>query len=193
MPQRAGLGPSRILLQILIGAVVAICCYIPFLYIKAFDFLSLFYLAALVLLCAAFALFTVLRRLFFKKWTSYRTWIAVIAFLCISFAMGCSVTHLRPWARWLISSASYKSQVLSQPAADPSGIRLIDWDGWGWAGSGTDVFLVYDPSDTLTSNNSQEKGKKSVEISKKAQFIQRLERNWYSATLYTNEYLSSED
>ena len=193
MSQKANFWLSKVWAPILGSAIAAICCYIPFLYLRAFDFLSLFYLAVLVLISVSFALFIVLRRLFIKKWIGHSAWIAAIVFVCVSIAMGFSVTHLRPWARWLISSGSYKSQVLSQPAADPSGIRFSDWDGWGWAGSSTDVFLVYDPSDTLASKVSQAKGKKSVEIIEKAQFIQRLERNWYSATLYTNEYLSSED
>jgi len=57
----------------------------------------------------------------------------------------------------------------------------------------TNVYLIYDPSDKLKVRTNGVLWKKSAEITEKSQFIQRLERNWYSATLYTDEYLASED
>jgi hypothetical protein len=192
LPESTFLQP-KVWLPLFGSVVAAICCWTPFLYLKSFDFESLFYLAFLLLITLALGLIVILRRIFYKKWVKHYTWIAVVTFVCVSFAMSHSETHLRPWARWLIASSSYKSQVIAQPITDPSGIRFIEWDGWGWAGMDTNVYLIYDPSDTLKFGAHKVQGKKSVEITEKAQFIQRLEHNWYSATLFTSEYLYPED
>jgi hypothetical protein len=175
------------------GAVVAIGCYTPFLYLRSFDIESLIYLAVLLLIALAFGLYVILRGFISKKWVKPRIWLALAVFLGITFAMSCSETRLRPWARWLIFSNTYKSQVLAQTVASQNDLRFIQWDGWGWAGMETNVYLIYDPSDKLKVRTNGVLRKKSVEITEKSQFIQRLEHNWYSATLYTDEYLASED
>src|SRR5579859_1436450 len=50
--------------------------------------------------------------------------------------------------RWLWSARSYKASVLSQPER-PNEWKHVEWDGWGFAGQNTDVYLVFDPTDGL--------------------------------------------
>jgi hypothetical protein len=179
-------------LSLIGSAVAAISCYTPFLYLKSFDIKSLLYLAVLLLITLAFGFYVILRGIISKKWVKPGTWIALVVVLGVTFAMSCSATRLRPWARWLIFSNTYKSQVLAQTITSQNDLRFVQWDGWGWAGMETNVYLIYDPSDKLKVRTNRVPGKKSVEITEKSQFIQRLEHNWYSATLYTDEYLASE-
>src|SRR5580698_10876482 len=54
------------------------------------------------------------------------------------------------YARWLIWSRSYKAEVLAQPDSSNEELKHIEWDGWGWAGMDTTVYLVFDPTDSLS-------------------------------------------
>jgi hypothetical protein len=51
--------------------------------------------------------------------------------------------------RWLVGSRSWKAKVMQQPVRTDSGMRCAIWDGWGFAGEDTDVYLVYSPNDGL--------------------------------------------
>lgn len=52
------------------------------------------------------------------------------------------------YARWQVWSRSYKAEVLAQPNSAIEELKHIEWDGWGWAGMGTTVYLVFDPTDS---------------------------------------------
>src|SRR5690242_690984 len=56
----------------------------------------------------------------------------------------------RTEVRWFVSSGYYKTQVLQQKNPSPGESQHIEWDRWGWAGQDTTVFLVYDPTDSLS-------------------------------------------
>jgi hypothetical protein len=52
--------------------------------------------------------------------------------------------------RWLVQSKGYKAEVLAQPASANGELKHVEWEGWGFAGSGdTVVYLVFDPNDSL--------------------------------------------
>jgi hypothetical protein len=171
------------------GAFAAFVLYIPFLYLKTFDFESLGYMLLLLLLTIAFGIGIFVRRVFFKRWISHTTLLAVLFFLSISAWMFFSTTHLRPWARWLVASGKYTNLVLKQEPDTQTGLRWIEWDGWGWAGMDTSVELVYDPTDTLAHEIRHNPKGRFAEVAEKTQFVQRLGRGWYSLTLYTSETL----
>jgi hypothetical protein len=67
-------------------------------------------------------------------------------------------------------------------------LRHIEWDGWGWAGMDTTVFLVFDPADSLsTAAKSHQPGKYNglpCEVSR----VRRLRSHWYNVQFYTDEY-----
>ena len=173
------------------SVLLAAACFLPFLFLRSFDFELLLYLAAIAFIVLGLGLFVLLRGIFSKSWPRLRTVVAVVTFAGISLTLSHFVYQLRPLTRWLLFSTRYKSQVLKQPASGAEGIRFMNWDGWGWAGADTEVYLVYDPSDTLQRGRAEAPGKTEREILEKAQFIQRLSPGWYSATLYTDQYLSS--
>ena len=173
----------------IIGALAAFVLYMPFLYLKSFDFESFGYLLLLLLLTISFGIGVLARRVFVKRWISYTSLLVVLFFLGISVLMFFSTTHLRPWARWLIASGRYTNLVLKQEPDPQTGLRYIEWDGWGWAGTDTSVERVYDPTDTLAHEITYNPKGHFAEIAEKTQFVQRLGRGWYSLTLYTNEVL----
>jgi hypothetical protein len=52
-------------------------------------------------------------------------------------------------ARWLLKSRNYKREVLLEPTGLDGKLKHIEWDGWGWGGNDTTVYLVFDPDNAL--------------------------------------------
>jgi hypothetical protein len=110
------------------------------------------------------------------------------AFIVISAVFVWNFSAIRSTARWLIWSRGYKSQVLSQPATTNGELKHIEWDGWGWAGQNTTVFLVFDPTDSLSVAARNHQPGKFNGIPCEVFLVRRLESHWYTAQFYTNEY-----
>ena len=172
-----------------VSAFAAFGFYIPFLYMKNFDFESFGYMLLLLLLTIAFGIGILVRRVVVKRWIRPASLFAVLFFLIVSVSMFFSTEHIRPWARWLVASGNYKKLVLQQTPDSQTGLRHIEWDGWGWVGSDTSVELVYDPTDTLAYEIKHNPKGRFWEIAEKTQSIQQLGRGWYSLTLYADEVL----
>ena len=96
-------------------------------------------------------------------------------------------TAVRTAARWLASSRDYKEKVLSQ-SVPPGELKHIEWDGWGWAGMDTTMYLVFDPTDSLSEAASSHQSGKINGIPCQVQRVRRLESTWYTVLLYTNEF-----
>lgn len=173
----------------IIGGIAAIVLYVPFLYLKSFDFESIGYMLLLFLLTVVVGIGIPVRRVLRKRWNSGAALLALFSFLAVSIGMFRSTTHLRPWARWVVASGRYTKLVLSQEPDPQTGLRYIEWDAWGWAGMDTSVELVYDPSDSLAQEIRHNPKGRFAEIAEKTYFVQRLGRGWYSLTLYTSEVL----
>lgn len=91
------------------------------------------------------------------------------------------------YVRWLIGSRSYKAEVLAQPASASGELKHIVWDGWGWGGEDTTVYLVFDPTDSLSAASRGHSPGKFDGIPCKAPLVERMERNWYAVRFYTDE------
>jgi hypothetical protein len=105
----------------------------------------------------------------------------------VSWTLVKNSVDVRASSRWFIRSKDYKAKVLALPDSGNGEFRHIEWDGWGFAGAGdTNVYLVFDPSDSLSAAaKSHSPGKFSgipCEISR----IRRLESQWYSVVFYTD-------
>jgi hypothetical protein len=92
---------------------------------------------------------------------------------------------LRSAGRWLIWSNDYKSMVAAQPTPANGNVKHLDWDGWGWGGENTEVYLVFDPSDSLSAAAKTHQPGKFDGLPCKVDRVLRLERNWYAAQFYT--------
>ena len=88
--------------------------------------------------------------------------------------------------RWLLSSRAYKAKVLGQPDSPHGELKHIEWDGWGWGGQDTTVYLVFDPTDSLALAATFNKAGKYVGVPCEVARVARLENHWYTVQMYTN-------
>jgi hypothetical protein len=95
---------------------------------------------------------------------------------------------IRSAARWLVWSHQYKDEVLAQPTSANGDLKHIEWDGWGMFGQDTSVFLVFDPTDTLSTPALHHQSGKFNGIPCEVPVVSRLEKHWYAVLFYTNQY-----
>jgi hypothetical protein len=96
--------------------------------------------------------------------------------------------YARPinYARWLVWSRFYKAEVLAQPNSANEELKHIEWDGWGWATMDTTVYLVFDPTDSLSQAARNRQPGKYSGIPCEVFLVRRLESHWYTVWFYTN-------
>lgn len=123
------------------------------------------------------------------KWRRVLSMLAVFwAFAGLFFVYNMkSPLAIRSIARWIVWSHDYKNEVLAQPNSGDGQLKHIEWDGWGWAGQDTVVYLVYDPGDAISSAASHEHSGRFPGIPCEVADISRLENHWYAAQFYTND------
>lgn len=97
-------------------------------------------------------------------------------------------SSVRTTARWLVWSHDYKDKVLAQQAPANGEFRHVEWDGWGWGGQDTTVFLVLDPTDSLSSAAAIHQPGKFDGIPCAVPEVSRLESQWYAVRFYTNQH-----
>jgi hypothetical protein len=108
-------------------------------------------------------------------------------FVVIASVLVWNYSAVKTEARWLLSSRHYKSDVLSQPSPPGGELRHIAWDGWGWAGQNTTVYLVFDPTDSLSMAAATHESGKFAGIPCDVPKVSRLESQWYVVTFYTSQ------
>jgi hypothetical protein len=96
--------------------------------------------------------------------------------------------RIRSSARWLLWSPKYKQEVLAQPTSPNGDLQHVEWDGWGMFGQDTSVFLVFDPTDSLSTPAHRHQSGKFKGIPCGVPLVTRLEKQWYAVLFYTNEY-----
>jgi hypothetical protein len=97
-----------------------------------------------------------------------------------------SVYSIRAVTRWLTMAHHYKAEVLVQPIAKGQ-LKHIEWDGWGMAGQDTTVYLVFDPTNSLSSAAVSKRSGKFNGLPCEVFQVRRLENEWYTVQFYTNE------
>jgi hypothetical protein len=106
----------------------------------------------------------------------------------ISMVIAWNSYAIRSNARWFIRARRYKAEVLAQPIVNRQ-LRRIEWDGWGGAPIGDwTVYLVFDPTDSLSAAASRRGFGKLSGIPCDVDEVRRLESHWYSVTLSMNEW-----
>ncbi|MGA2249767.1 hypothetical protein [Terracidiphilus sp.] len=112
----------------------------------------------------------------------------VLPLLIAGVIAGAANIHpLSSTVRWLFHSNSYKAELMAQPTPPNRELRHIEWDGWGGFGSDTDVYLVFDPDDSLAEPARKHLSGKFNGIPCDVPEVHRLERYWYAVLYYTNE------
>src|SRR5580658_10163877 len=112
--------------------------------------------------------------------------LAVFLIIVALIAWNCSYT-IRTAVRWAERSERYKSEVLALPKVTGE-LKHIEWDGWGWAGQDTTVYLVFDPADSLSTPARNHAHGKFNGIPCEVAGVTQLEDHWYAVQFYTNEF-----
>ncbi len=161
------------------GVVIALAVFIPLLLTPWFDGAELFFLfvgvpvTLLVLLMIA-----ALTR-------SLSVFVMAIAIAMTSYFVGVHSNQIRFTGRWLLWGKEYRAAVNAQKTAE-GGLPHIEWDGWGFAGSDTVVYVVYDANDALASVANRHLYGRVSGIPCGVSNIYRLEKHWYSVVMYTD-------
>jgi hypothetical protein len=116
--------------------------------------------------------------------------LAILSMLAVYWLVSWSLVKnsadVRATSRWFLRSKDYKATVLAQPDSGNGEFRHIEWDGWGFAGADTNVYLVFDPSDSLSAAAKSHSPGKFSGIPCEVSRIRRLESQWYSVVFYTD-------
>jgi hypothetical protein len=163
-----------------------LCTPVIFLILAISQSESLVYLFVVVpiisLLLIVFAVISLITR-------KNRRCLAILSMLAIFWLLSVPLFRnylpIRSAARWLIWSNDFKAKVTAQPASPNADFKHLDWDGWGWAGMNTEVYLVFDPTDSLSPAAESHQSGKFRGLPCKVDRVFRLERNWYAAQFYT--------
>jgi hypothetical protein len=135
--QRAWLMPS-------IAALAFILIFLPLLLIPdTHDDYFLLVLPAIFIAGIGSLIYAAVRK-------KFRIALLVCAFWALSVFIVSHDFPIRTCIRWTLFSHRYQNQVLAQPEPLDGSLKHMEWDGWGWAGMDFSVFLVFDPTDSLT-------------------------------------------
>ena len=105
----------------------------------------------------------------------------------ISVPLVKNYSAVRDSTRWLLWSSDDKATVLSQPPSANGELQHIEWDDWGWGGNDPEVFLVFDPGDSLSAAAASQQRGKCGGIPCAVNLVRRLQSHWYAAPFYTDE------
>ncbi len=119
-----------------------------------------------------------------------RRCLAILSMLAIFWLLSVPLFQnylaIRSAARWLIWSNDFKAKVTAQPTSANGDLKHVNWDGWGWGGENTEVYLVFDPTDSLSAAAKSHQPGKFSGLPCKVDRVLRLEPNWYAAQFYTD-------
>jgi len=168
------------------GAAVGIALYLP-LMMFCEDWSTFLYVAICV------PMLTVGGGVVLLAWTIWKRrfpnfWMisTLPAYWVVTLLLVVNTNELQLHARWLFHSASYKAQLMSLPQRNKDELRHLEWEDWGWIGSHTTGYLVFDPSDTLSAAARHENSQKQIGLPCEVAGVQRLERQWYEVVFYTD-------
>lgn len=102
---------------------------------------------------------------------------------------GVLFTHFldtRDAVRWFFCGPFLKADVLAQPDTSPTTLKHIEWEGWGFAGNDTTVYLVFDPNDALASSADTRASGKFGSLPCEVYRVRRRDKDWYTVQFYTN-------
>jgi hypothetical protein len=159
----------------------------PTILVLSFDLGEILYITALLpavtLILLVFAVGAAIRR----RWRRCLSILLIVAlFLAISSIVlrNDKLIHLQ--GLWLLHSRSCKAQPLAEPAPANGELRHVEWGGWGMFGQDTNVYLVFDPSDSLAVAARKGRPGKFPGIPCEAPRVLRLEPHWYATLFYTD-------
>jgi hypothetical protein len=113
--------------------------------------------------------------------------LATVWVVSASVSLFAHIVYIRTTVRWLVRSHTYQERVLAQQASANGEFPHVEWDGLGWGGQDTTVYLVFDPRDSLFSAASFHQSGKFEGIPCEVPEVSRLETQRYAVVFYTNK------
>ncbi len=110
----------------------------------------------------------------------------LVVFCSVLWLLWTISDYVHTTGRWVIHSKAYKAKVLAQASPTNEELKHIEWDGWGFAGSDTTVYLVFDPHDSLAMAAKSGQPGKFNGIPCEVPEVRRLEDHWYTVLFYTD-------
>jgi hypothetical protein len=166
----------------LYAAVGTLLVFLPFALSSA-DLGEIFYVfVAAPVVSLVLIVFAVLR----KGRRRQVTLSMLVVYWIVSATLVANYSAIRDTARWFLWANGYKAAVLRQPASENGEFKHTEWDGWGFVGADTVVYLVFDPNDSLRALTTHRPGGKSNGLSCDVSQIRRLESHWYAVTFFTD-------
>jgi energy-coupling factor transporter transmembrane protein EcfT len=168
----------------LAGLIFAVLPFLfgVFLHKDAAWLVYLLFVAAVVVVLAV-VVFTALRK--------RKELFALSAMVALAVAIG--VVALFMWhsprdkLRWLLFSHSYKQEAFAYRPGSSGEFWHTYWDGWGAVGGSWEVFLVYDPNNSLRAASERRGPVNASGIPCEVPFVGRLSSQWYLVQFYMNE------
>jgi hypothetical protein len=111
---------------------------------------------------------------------------AFSAFLIFTAILNTHFVDIRDAVRWSVHGRAFRAEVLAQSDLTGASLRHVEWEGWGFAGSDTTVYLVFDPTDTLAAAAKKRSSGKFGDVPCEVFRIRQREKEWYTVQFYTN-------
>ncbi len=124
-------------------------------------------------------------RFFYKEMAASAAIAAFIVYCLTTWIVLKQRNEIRTNTRWFLWSKKYKAQVLTNDTANGE-LKHMEWDGWGFAGADTTVYLVFDPNNSLLTAAGNHSPGKFPGIPCKVPLVHRLEDHWYTVLFYTD-------
>jgi len=121
------------------------------------------------------------------------TFFALAAYSLVQTILVTNYMLVRDHVRWALISGAYRAKVLAQAAPANQKFRHVEWDGWGFAGADTTVFLVFDPTDSLAEDLRAQPPVKARGLPCDVVRVRRLATQWYAVLFYTETYWGQGD
>jgi len=109
----------------------------------------------------------------------------IVVFLAFCWLLFWVSDDVHTTGRWFFQAKRYKAEVLAQQGTNNE-LKHVEWDGWGFAGDDTVVYLVFDPNDSLALPAKNRAPGKFRGIPCEVPSIHRLESHWYTVLFYTD-------
>jgi hypothetical protein len=145
-------------------------------------FLNLFVGGPLLFVLSIVLLVYALKR---KKWQISMLALAVV--WLVSYVFFAYQRQIRTAVRWSLWSHQYKSALLTQQTSSEAELKHMVLDDWGWGGINNTMYLVFDPTDSLSSAASTPQSGEFAGIPCRVPKVRRLENQWYAVTFYTDQ------
>jgi hypothetical protein len=175
---RKGNGSVKWMLALVAAVLLSLELFLTLFTVDLIEWLCLLGITVVVLGLLALAFYT-------KRLAASAAVAAFIVYCLTTSIVLKQRNEIRTNTRWFLWSKRYKAQVIATDTAKGE-LKHREWDGWGFAGADTTVYLVFDPSDLLLTAARNHSSGKFAGIPCEVPLVHRLEDHWYTVLFYTD-------